>query len=104
MTLNIVVLPAPFGPRRPVMRPASAAIVALSTASSPPKRTLTSSTRSTGKLLHLLGVVRSGGGGPSRIALAVAAGLRRRRLEVERPPEEGAERRHVVGPAVRVAP
>src|SRR5262245_12203397 len=45
-TANSVVLPAPFGPISAVMRPASAANDALSTASSPPKRFDTFSTRS----------------------------------------------------------
>src|SRR5262245_20416289 len=44
-TANSVVLPAPFGPIRAVMRPASAVNEALSTASSPPKRFDTLSTR-----------------------------------------------------------
>ena len=41
---NKVVLPAPFGPIRPVMRPASASSEAESTASRPPKRLLAFST------------------------------------------------------------
>src|SRR5437660_12280011 len=41
MTLNSVVLPAPFGPIRPVMRLASAASATSLTATSPPKRTVT---------------------------------------------------------------
>src|SRR3569623_1208671 len=40
---NSVVLPAPFGPINPVMRPASAAIVTPLTASSPPNRRVTPS-------------------------------------------------------------
>ena len=48
MIANRVVLPAPFGPISAVMRPAAAANDALSTASRPPKRLETFSTRSRG--------------------------------------------------------
>ena len=48
MIANSVVLPAPFGPISAVMRPASAVNDALSTASRPPKRLETFSTRSRG--------------------------------------------------------
>ena len=37
--LNVVVLPAPLGPIRPVIRPAGASSVTRSTATRPPKRT-----------------------------------------------------------------
>ena len=46
MIENRVVLPAPFGPISAVMRPASASNDAWSTASRPPKRLETFSTRS----------------------------------------------------------
>src|SRR5581483_251585 len=45
-TLNIVVLPAPFGPMRPVIRPGGAATLTPSRAMRPPKRTTTPSTPS----------------------------------------------------------
>src|SRR5437870_4441182 len=48
MTLNSVVLPAPFGPINPVIRPASAVSEASSSATLPPKRTLTPRTSSRG--------------------------------------------------------
>src|SRR5690349_6401526 len=48
MMANSVVLPAPFGPISAVMRPAGAANEAWSTASRPPKRFETPSTRSSG--------------------------------------------------------
>src|SRR5437879_2039911 len=47
-TLNSVVLPAPFGPINPVIRPPSAEIDASSSATLPPKRTLTPRTSSRG--------------------------------------------------------
>src|SRR5580704_8839961 len=50
---NKVVLPAPFGPIRAVMRPASTSSETLSTASNPPKRLLTPSTRSRGSAMGL---------------------------------------------------
>src|SRR5580704_9834580 len=48
---NKVVLPAPFGPIRAVMRPASTSSETLSTASNPPKRLLTPLTRSSGSTM-----------------------------------------------------
>src|SRR5512139_3291397 len=45
MQLKSVVLPAPFGPIRPTMRPASTSKETLSSATMPPKRTPTPSTR-----------------------------------------------------------
>ena len=45
-TLNIVVLPAPFGPMRPQMWPSSIENESPSSATMPPKRTVTSSTSS----------------------------------------------------------
>src|ERR1700744_2784310 len=51
---NKVVLPAPFGPIRAVIRPASTSSETLSTASNPPKRLLTPSTRSSGSAMGLL--------------------------------------------------
>src|ERR1700734_1949619 len=48
---NKVVLPAPFGPIRAVMRPDSTSSETLSTASNPPKRLLTPSTRSSGSAM-----------------------------------------------------
>src|SRR5580704_15161306 len=51
---NKVVLPAPFGPIRAVMRPHSTLSETLSTASNPPKRLLTPSTRSSGSAMGLL--------------------------------------------------
>src|SRR5580693_4244366 len=50
---NKVVLPAPFGPIRAVMRPAWILSETLSTASNPPKRLLTPSTRSSGSAMGL---------------------------------------------------
>src|SRR5271170_5245321 len=50
---NKVVLPAPFGPIRAVMRPAWTLSETLSTASNPPKRLLTPSTRSSGSAMGL---------------------------------------------------
>src|SRR5882672_3864398 len=47
-TLNSVVLPAPFGPIKPVTRPSSAESEASSSAMLPPKRTLTPRTSSRG--------------------------------------------------------
>src|SRR5579862_9887891 len=50
---NKVVLPAPLGPIRAVMRTASTSSETLSTASNPPKRLLTPSTRSSGSAMGL---------------------------------------------------
>src|SRR4051794_1641802 len=47
MTLNSVVLPAPFGPIRPVMAPCCAARLTSVRALTPPNRTATPATRST---------------------------------------------------------
>src|SRR6187455_602588 len=57
MMANSVVLPAPFGPISAVMRPASAVNDAALTASNPPKRRETFSTRSSSAIaaLHRLG-------------------------------------------------
>src|SRR5215510_5850098 len=54
MMENSVVLPAPFGPIRAVMWPASMASETSSTASSPPKRLPTRSSRSSGSAMRLL--------------------------------------------------
>src|SRR2546422_5370866 len=54
MIENRVVLPAPFGPISAVMRPASAVNDARSTASKPPKRFDTCSTRSRGSPIAAL--------------------------------------------------
>src|SRR4029079_18504893 len=51
---NNVVLPAPFGPIRAVMRPVVATNDALSTARNPPKCFETSSTRSNGSAMAAL--------------------------------------------------
>src|SRR5580704_10305272 len=51
---NKVVLPAPFGPIRAVMRPVWTSSETLSTASNPPKRLLTPSTRSSDSAMGLL--------------------------------------------------
>src|SRR5580698_575425 len=51
---NKVVLPAPFGPIRAVMRPDWTLSETLSTASNPPKRLLTPSTRSSSSTMGLL--------------------------------------------------
>src|SRR6202035_3828106 len=51
---NKVVLPAPFGLIRAVMRSGSTSSETLSTASNPPKRLLTPSTRSSGSAMGLL--------------------------------------------------
>src|SRR3954468_22982615 len=48
MTLNNVVLPAPFGPMRPVTKPGRAEMLTPSSATLPPKRTVTSRTSSEG--------------------------------------------------------
>src|SRR5580704_10591850 len=50
---NKVVLPAPFGPIRAVIIPAWTSSETLSTASNPPKRLLTPSTRSSGSAMGL---------------------------------------------------
>ena len=67
MTLNSVVLPAPFGPISPVIVPGSAETDASSTAVMPPKRTVTPVTSSNAMAGHLplgehigLGVARTG--------------------------------------------
>src|SRR5262245_41274840 len=54
MIANSVVLPAPFGPISAVIRPASAANVAWATASRPPNRLETCSTRSNASAMALL--------------------------------------------------
>src|SRR5437763_15657430 len=54
MTLNNVVLPAPLGPMRPVTRPGSAVRATSCRATTPPKRTLTSSTERSDNALHPL--------------------------------------------------
>ena len=54
ITLKQVVLPAPLGPIRPVIRPASASNDAWLTAVTPPNWTTTSSTSSRGIVAHLL--------------------------------------------------
>src|SRR6476659_1688448 len=53
MTLNSVVLPAPLGPMRPVIRPASAPSDTSSTARLPPNRTTMLSTSSSAIQIHL---------------------------------------------------
>src|SRR3954447_7392012 len=53
MTLNSVVLPAPFGPMRPVIEPGSADSDASLTAVMPPKRTVTPVTSSKAMAGHL---------------------------------------------------
>src|ERR1700722_5543329 len=53
MIPNKVVLPAPFGPIRAVMRPDWTPSETLSTASNPPKRLLMPSTRSSGSAMRL---------------------------------------------------
>src|SRR5262249_35084176 len=58
MVANSVVLPAPLGPIRAVMRPASTASDTSSTASRPPKRLETCATRSSGSAM---GALRCGG-------------------------------------------
>src|SRR3954469_20229985 len=95
MTLNNVVLPAPFGPIRPVMRPASAARLTLSRARRPPKRTLTSSTRSTGKFPDLL--CPAGSFARWRVRpLGRGAGM-------DHPVDDVAEPLEFAGPAVGIA-
>src|SRR5215475_10582248 len=54
MMENSVVLPAPLGPISAVIRPASTASEALSTARRPPKRLNTRSTRSSGSAMGAL--------------------------------------------------
>src|SRR5215831_2115434 len=54
MTANSVVLPAPFGPISPVMRPSDADNEAALTASRPPKRCDTPSTASSGSAMGRL--------------------------------------------------
>src|SRR4051794_20589615 len=93
MTLNNVVLPAPSGPISPVIRPASAARLTLSRAKRPPKRTLTSSTRSTGKLPDLLYGTR---------LIARLRGFVIRELRMHDPPDDVAEPCEFAGPAVGV--
>src|SRR5712691_8675778 len=69
MIENRVVLPAPFGPISAVMRPASAVNDARSTASSPPKRFDTRSTRRRGSAIAALRRCGCGGGrGPKATA------------------------------------
>src|SRR5438876_8540287 len=55
MTLNKVVLPAPFGPMSPVTRPSSTSRSTPWRACTPPKRTSTSWTSSSANARHLLG-------------------------------------------------
>src|SRR2546429_7548233 len=55
MTLNNVVLPAPFGPMSPVTRPSSTSRSTPWRACTPPKRTSTSWTSSSANARHLLG-------------------------------------------------
>src|SRR3984893_3612048 len=59
---NKVVLPAPFGPMRAVMHPDRTLSETLSTASNPPKRLLTPSTRSSGSAIGLSRLQRFHGG------------------------------------------
>src|SRR5262245_14836765 len=70
---NRVVLPAPLGPIRAVMRPASAASETLSTASRPPNLRLTPSRRTTGSAMSRLRLWPLRGGlGPPRQAAKTA--------------------------------
>src|SRR5438477_10911323 len=69
MIANSVVLPAPFGPINAVMRPVSAPNEARSTASKPPNRFETASTRSSGSAI---GGSRCGGGRSARPVAQVA--------------------------------
>src|SRR2546423_1637722 len=55
MTLNNVVLPAPFGPMSPVTRPSSTSRSTPWRACTPPKRTSTAWTSSSANARHLLG-------------------------------------------------
>src|SRR4051794_15025311 len=98
MTLNIVVFPAPLGPMRPVTRPASAARWTLSRASRLPKRTLTSSTRSTGKLPHLLACRRGVAVAELDGSLFLAAAA----VDPQDPAHDVADRVQLAGPAVGV--
>src|SRR5260370_40542860 len=65
MIANSVVLPAPFGPISAVMRPACAVNDAWSTASNPPKRFDTPSTRSNGSAMPWLHWFGCGGPAPA---------------------------------------
>ncbi len=76
MTLNSVVLPAPFGPMRPVTIPASATKSTASSASRPPKLTLTSAI--------------------SSVLIAPSSG-QRGFLGIRGQPEGGVELAHLVG-------
>src|SRR5947208_4372995 len=95
MTLNSVVLPAPFGPMSPVTRLAAASTSTPASAVTPPKRTSTASTRNTDKVVpllrlrHVLG--RSPVADPSR------------HLGAEQHTADGrADRGQLIGPAVGV--
>src|SRR5271165_6828685 len=68
MMENSVVLPAPFGPISAVMRPVSATNDAWSTASSPPKRLQTWSTRSNGSAMTALQCRRNCAVAPKALA------------------------------------
>ena len=74
MIANSVVLPAPFGPIRPVMRPAGADSEAAFTASRPPKRCDTRSTASRGSAMAGLPRRRADGGPAHQPLLCVGNG------------------------------
>src|SRR5690606_27002547 len=76
ITLKQVVLPAPLGPIRPVIRPGSTAKDAWSTAVTPPNWTTTSSTSSSATDCHLLLLVA----GPRADEVVVRGPLGCRRL------------------------
>src|SRR5438552_6955580 len=96
MTLNSVVLPAPFGPMRPVTRLAAASTSTPASAVTPPNRTSTASTRNTDKVVHLLRLGHIHRRGP----LADAS----RRLGAEQhAPDAGTERSELARPPVGVA-
>src|SRR3954453_3730444 len=97
ITLKQVVLPAPLGPIRPVIRPASAVKAAWSTAVTPPNWTTTSSTSSSDMRAHLL-VLRAVRRAVRRAVLGEARG--------DVLPDRDLVERHgvlgtVVGPAAR---
>src|SRR3954465_13097825 len=109
MTLKSVVLPAPFGPIRPVIVPGSTEKLAPLTAVTPPKRTVTSSTSSSGRpFVAVSGCATDGHLLPHAdgdwIARRAAFGRRARRAagrtQAQRPPAKGE---HVADQAVRVA-
>ena len=54
-TLNSVVLPAPFGPMRPMICPSCRSRLTLLTASRPPKRTLMSRSSAAGRSVAVRG-------------------------------------------------